>query len=270
MALSMLSAMVGLLLGTLTGVSLAIVSTPAQASIATVSDSPLASLIGGGTSVEASTKPSSVASTNPITTQVSTKQAQPEVPVQKTDSATQALASASQPNSDGSKAETTSTASGELSAIPGVKLDHSPATQSAPGKIPVVDENESPIHPAAPAERHSTRPVAHPLTKPPRVVLASLSVDISAPSEDDPLNLEGDVKPPTFYSEGDLTIADYDAAKGTIQTIDGRTFVLGLTISTADATGWEDYRSSVHYRCSQEGSCTLTRSGVVAPNARLI
>jgi hypothetical protein len=77
-------------------------------------------------------------------------------------------------------------------------------------------------------------------------------------------------KPAGVYTEGDFTVADYDAKVGTIQSSDGRTFVVGITIAASNASSWGDYRSNVHYRCSQTGSCTLSGPGVVAPNARLI
>jgi hypothetical protein len=77
-------------------------------------------------------------------------------------------------------------------------------------------------------------------------------------------------KPSGVYTEGDFTVADYDAKVGTIQSSDGRTFVVGITIAASNASSWGDYRSNVHYRCSQTGSCTLSGPGVVAPNARLI
>ena len=73
-----------------------------------------------------------------------------------------------------------------------------------------------------------------------------------------------------IYTEGDLTVAEYDATAGTLETSDGKTFALGTTVAAANATSWETYRSDVHYRCDQHGSCVLMRAGVVAPNARLI
>ena len=77
-------------------------------------------------------------------------------------------------------------------------------------------------------------------------------------------------KPPVRYIEGDLTIAAYDATTGTVQTSDGRTFILGTTVAAGSASSWDEYRSDVHYRCDQTGSCMLMRAGAVAPNARLI
>jgi hypothetical protein len=77
-------------------------------------------------------------------------------------------------------------------------------------------------------------------------------------------------KPSSVYTEGDFTVADYDAKGGTIESSDGRTFVVGVTIAASDTNSWGDYHSNVHYRCSQSGSCTLSGPGVVAPNAKLI
>ena len=77
-------------------------------------------------------------------------------------------------------------------------------------------------------------------------------------------------KPSGVYTEGDFTVADYDAKVGTIESSDGRTFVVGITIVAGNASSWGDYRPNVHYRCSQTGSCMLSGPGMVAPNARLI
>ena len=64
-------------------------------------------------------------------------------------------------------------------------------------------------------------------------------------------------------------MADYDASAGLIETHEGKTFILGRTIGASSATPWQEYRANVHYRCDHSGNCTLTRAGVVAPNARL-
>jgi hypothetical protein len=84
------------------------------------------------------------------------------------------------------------------------------------------------------------------------------------------LSLNSDSNPQGFYSEGDLTVEDYNPQAGTIETSDGRTFALGTTVSVNNASSWQDYRSNVHYKCGQNGSCTLMRHGAFAPNARLI
>ncbi len=85
-----------------------------------------------------------------------------------------------------------------------------------------------------------------------------------------PLGLDGGLKVQFFYSEGDATVVSYNADSDTVQTDDGRTFVIGTTVSVSSATSWDDYRANVHYRCDQNGHCTLTRTGVIALNARLI
>lgn len=76
--------------------------------------------------------------------------------------------------------------------------------------------------------------------------------------------------PASLYTEGDLTVSDYNASTRTLQTSDGRTFVLGTTVAAGNAISWDTYRSDVHYRCDQNGSCMLMRAGVVAPDAKLI
>jgi hypothetical protein len=82
--------------------------------------------------------------------------------------------------------------------------------------------------------------------------------------------LDSGFKPLTFYSEGDATVVNYDASGNTITTDDGRTFEIGSTVSASHAVSWQDYRSNVHYRCDQGGSCSLVRTGVIALNARLM
>ena len=84
------------------------------------------------------------------------------------------------------------------------------------------------------------------------------------------LSLDDTVKAQMFYSEGDATVISYNAAGDTLQTDDGRTFAVGATVSVSSATSWQDYHANVHYRCDQGGHCTLTRTGVIALNARLI
>jgi hypothetical protein len=112
------------------------------------------------------------------------------------------------------------------------------------------------------------------------VVVAKLAVPAAAQTQtpDPPsaplatytLGLDSGVKAQLFYSEGDATVVGYTAAGDTIQTDDGRTFVVGTTVSVSSAASWDDYRANVHYRCDQNGHCTLTRSGVIALNAKLI
>jgi len=126
----------------------------------------------------------------------------------------------------------------------------------------------------------AARPTSIPVSEPAQHELASAS--FVAPTALDPTpsslaqsslapsSLDGAPKPVSLYSEGDVTVAGYDAASGTIQASDGATFVLGTTVAASYATSWSEYHSGVHYRCDQAGSCVLTRAGVVAPKARLV
>jgi hypothetical protein len=83
-------------------------------------------------------------------------------------------------------------------------------------------------------------------------------------------SLNDSAKSANLYTEGDLTVADFDAITGTLQVSDGRTFVLGTTVAASNAAPWVAYRSGVHFRCDQSGSCVLMRAGALAPNAKLI
>lgn len=74
----------------------------------------------------------------------------------------------------------------------------------------------------------------------------------------------------TFFSEGDATVADFDASAGRIETYEGRTFVIGATEAAATAASWQDSGSNVHYRCDQSGNCTLMRPGLIMQNVRLL
>ena len=119
------------------------------------------------------------------------------------------------------------------------------------------------------------RPMSMPVADPARQQLASPS--LAASTALDPIqsslaqtSLDDAAKPAVRYVEGDLSVAAYDAMTGTLQTKDGKTFILGTSVAAGNATSWDEYRSGVHYRCDQTGSCILMRAGAVAPNARLI
>jgi hypothetical protein len=64
--------------------------------------------------------------------------------------------------------------------------------------------------------------------------------------------------------EGDVTVASYDVAMGTIGTREGSTFVLDKTGSENGAIPWDDYPFNVHYRCDGDGNCTLVHHGAAA------
>ena len=117
---------------------------------------------------------------------------------------------------------------------------------------------------------HVARPVAIPVAQPVRRGSAGISTVAPTALDGAQSGLDAAAKPAALYTEGDLTVADFDSTDGTLETSDGRTFVLGTTVAASYATSWDSYRSLVHYRCDQAGSCVLMRAGAVAPNARLI
>jgi hypothetical protein len=67
--------------------------------------------------------------------------------------------------------------------------------------------------------------------------------------------------------EGDVTIANYDAGTGAIQTYEGSNFLLAKA-GEPSAIPWEDFPFNVHYRCDESGNCTLVHHGATA-SARL-
>jgi hypothetical protein len=78
------------------------------------------------------------------------------------------------------------------------------------------------------------------------------------------------VKPVTYTMvEGDVTVADFDATTGIVETREGRNFSLNTTVSGNGAATFVDYMGNVHYKCDLGGNCTLSHSGVVVPNAKL-
>jgi hypothetical protein len=107
--------------------------------------------------------------------------------------------------------------------------------------------------------RGAARPIAKQVAKPAPRALASAPLVSPDALNDEQWSLDDEAKPSIFYTEGDLAVVDYDASAGTIQASDGRTFILGTTVNASYATSWEEYRSDVHFRCGQNGSCVLTR-----------
>jgi hypothetical protein len=69
--------------------------------------------------------------------------------------------------------------------------------------------------------------------------------------------------------EGDLTLVNFDATAGTIETQEGKTFLNGTTVSETAAQHWQEAQGNVHFRCDLNGSCTLFHAGVVVHNARM-
>ena len=70
--------------------------------------------------------------------------------------------------------------------------------------------------------------------------------------------------------EGDLTVADFDASTGTVETREGKSFSVTQAGSDGNTLAWQDFAGHVHYKCTQAGSCTLAGSGVTASGAKLI
>jgi hypothetical protein len=235
----------GVALGTLTGITMAFMTVPAGASVA---------------ADDAAAAPSAVAATansRPSVLPAPVKTAQQTVPVEVT-----AKIQSSREHSGGHEANP------PAATIPGAKTLAKTALSPTIKRIP----NRAPATAAEPAANQPGRRLAHPLTPPRRTEVASAPETIRVPMDldDEQVAASDEAKSAPFVSEGDLTVADYNADTGTIQTSDGRTFVLGTTVRVSSAATWDDYRSSVHYRCDQEGSCMLMRAGAVAPNAKVI
>jgi hypothetical protein len=151
-------------------------------------------------------------------------------------------------------------ASVDTAALDHQFASHHAATKARLAVAPVVH------HQAALALASASSPNAPPA----KLASLALSAAVPVPSVE-PVSLDDEVKPAAiFYSEGDATVVDYDSALDTILTNDGRTFVVGPTVAMSSAASWDDYRSNVHYRCDQGGKCTITRSGVLALNAKQI
>jgi hypothetical protein len=82
--------------------------------------------------------------------------------------------------------------------------------------------------------------------------------------------VESGAKSYTFISEGDATVADFNAAMGTIETYEGKTFMIGTTAAALATGSLQDSGLSIHYRCDQGGTCTLTQAGQIMQNVRLM
>jgi hypothetical protein len=64
--------------------------------------------------------------------------------------------------------------------------------------------------------------------------------------------------------QGDVTVADYNAATGTIETYEGQTYVLAQAAAEGSGVPWQNYPLNVHYRCDDAGNCTLSHGGASA------
>jgi len=99
-------------------------------------------------------------------------------------------------------------------------------------------------------------------------VPAALATAI-VPPVSEAVSPEDTAKSFVFMIEGDVTVADFDASTGTIETNDGKSFVIDKTVGDASSMSWGDYSGNVHYRCDQGGNCTLMGNGISVPNVRL-
>jgi len=75
--------------------------------------------------------------------------------------------------------------------------------------------------------------------------------------------------PRVLMIEGDVTVAGYDAAAGMIETREGMNFVIDRAVGDRNASLLEDSSGSFHYRCDQQGSCTLAHAGLAFSAARM-
>jgi hypothetical protein len=64
--------------------------------------------------------------------------------------------------------------------------------------------------------------------------------------------------------QGDVTVANYDATTGTIQTYEGETYLLAKNTAESNSIPWQDYPFNVHYNCDGIGNCTLSHAGASA------
>ena len=259
LVLQMLYAIVGISLGTLAGASLALTSMPIGNSMAYYHSTP-ASSPASSSVTQAVTLP--IVSSAPFQSMVSSAPA----PIQSVLSAVLVRPEFVKPSFTFDHPAANPLASGIRQSHHPVRARHVPASQVRPARTPAAERR--PEFRVAP-EDHPSKPVAHPVTRPVRTVLASATLDSPEPLSEEP-SMDNAVPASSFYTEGDLTVAGYDAESGTIQSSDGRTFLIGSTVSLSTATPWSDYHSDVHYRCAANGSCTLMRPGVLASNARLI
>ena len=187
----------------------------------------------------------------------------------------------------GDQVRASSSNANDSAAVQPAVVEDSPAhratpTEQAPGmeqvsgaeraraKTPSIDKTATPA--TSPSEIQPAKRLAHPVNRP-------LRTEVATEPEAAPMQIEMDAvqsmpveeaKSSGFISEGDLTVADYNPDQGTIETSDGRTFELGETVSMGQTVAWDQYRSNVHYRCEQDGNCTLQRAGAVTINSRQI
>jgi hypothetical protein len=125
---------------------------------------------------------------------------------------------------------------------------------------------------AAPLHRASVNPFANNVSGHATKAVAKSSEPAApvAPGADSmsvasvPATPDNASKPAPMMIEGDLTVADFNASTGTVETREGRNFSVNQAGSDGNTLAWQDYAGNVHYRCTQAGSCMLKGSGVAA------
>jgi hypothetical protein len=93
--------------------------------------------------------------------------------------------------------------------------------------------------------------------------------DAEAAPADQPTALElataAAAKGPFYLGiQGDVTVANYNATTGTVQTYEGETYQLATNSASTNSIAWQDYPFNVHYRCDGGGNCMLSHGGVSA------
>ena len=75
-----------------------------------------------------------------------------------------------------------------------------------------------------------------------------------------------------FFIEGDVTTVGLDssAAEARIETYEGTTFTIASSDIHGNLSNLGEAGANLHYRCDQAGSCTLSSTGFVMQNARLL
>ncbi|MGA2050336.1 MAG: hypothetical protein ABSG96_21755 [Terracidiphilus sp.] len=72
----------------------------------------------------------------------------------------------------------------------------------------------------------------------------------------------------SFFVEGSVSVANYDASTGVVDTYEGESFAVDRMTKESRTISWLEYPADVHYRCDQSWNCTLFHAGVLIVNAR--
>ncbi len=159
------------------------------------------------------------------------------------------------------------TPSAQTSAVPSMAVT-APASMTKPSPLKLAKAT------VQVSQHHTYAPQLITLLNPDAVTAVSTFVSTSATVTTAtpvlPVIAETATQNYRFFSEGDATVADFDASEGRIETYEGRTFVLGATTAATAPDSLQDSGSSVHYRCDQSGSCTLSQAGQIMQNVRMM